>query len=224
MNNFQAGIEAYKAGENEEAEKYFRAALNENPKDEKAWQWLYQVSDNPSMRIACLKRILEINPANEQARQELNRITPRKLKPPPVKKYVVPTVSDETNNATQTRNILIGSLSIAVLCFICICAYVLYDPTDGTKDYSTMAFIQCRLYVEDRLVSPSTADFPSALLADVRDVGNNVFEIRSHVDSQNSFGAMIRTNYFCKIQYVGTAEDEESNSIYWTLLQLDFLE
>ena len=132
--------------------------------------------------------------------------------------------TNEKSNPALTRNILIGIGAIVSLCFICICAYAFYDPTNGTKDYKTMAFIQCQLHVQDRLKAPSTADFPASSLTDIRDTGNNVFEIRSYVDAQNSFGAMIRTNFFCKIQYVGTPQDDESNPAYWTLLQLDLLE
>jgi hypothetical protein len=228
MTKLQDGIEAYKKGKRDEARDYFRAALNENPKDEKAWGWLYQVSDYDDMRMACLNKILEINPANDKARQLLASMTPGKIVPPPPRKETVePTLPGSQNtkaNSKQVNNTLIGIGVILSLCFICLCAFWLYDPPSGPTDYKTMANIQCQLNVENRLKSPSSADFPSSLSTDIRDVGNNVFEIRSYVDSQNSFGAMIRTDYFCKIQYIGSEADDEADSRFWSLLQLDFAE
>jgi len=91
-------------------------------------------------------------------------------------------------------------------------------------DYKFMSDVICQLYVEDNLKSPSTADFPAPSLTDIRDMGNNVFEIRSYVDSQNSFGATIRTNFFCKVQYIGTPTDDESLPHNWQLLELKFID
>jgi hypothetical protein len=54
-------------------------------------------------------------------------------------------------------------------------------------------------YVEKQLKSPSTAKFPSLNKSKVKK-SNNVYEISSYVDSQNGFGAIIRSNYIVKIR------------------------
>lgn len=69
-------------------------------------------------------------------------------------------------------------------------------------------------FVKDRLVSPKTAEFPSIsesrciLLSDKK-----TWKIISFVDSQNRFGAMIRTKWYVKIMDTGNA---------WKLLDIKF--
>jgi len=74
MGNLQSGIAAYKSGKRENARKYLIAAVKENPKDENAWGWLYQVANNDNERIECLKKATAINPNNEKAIQLLNKL------------------------------------------------------------------------------------------------------------------------------------------------------
>lgn len=62
-------------------------------------------------------------------------------------------------------------------------------------------------FIEDRLKAPSTAKWGSMLgeFQDPRkcvtDLGNGRFECRGWVDSQNSFGAMIRTHFVSKVRH-----------------------
>lgn len=125
---------------------------------------------------------------------------------------------------TQQRNMLIGLGMVVSFCLICICVGAFFFSGNGAKDYKTMAYIQCQLHVQDKLKAPSSADFPASSSTNIQDAGNNTFEIRSYVDAQNSFGAKLRTYFFCKIQYTGTPKDDETNPRFWNLLQLDFIE
>lgn len=60
----------------------------------------------------------------------------------------------------------------------------------------------CKNLIRNQLKVPSTAKFP--LLPDVRVTSTNeFFIITSHVDAQNSFGAMLRYSYFCRLKYNG---------------------
>ena len=64
----------------------------------------------------------------------------------------------------------------------------------------------CRSLVERKLKAPSTAEFP----ADERLTGTPPpWIISGSVDAENSFGAMIRTQWVCEIRYtdrwIGTA-------------------
>jgi hypothetical protein len=52
-----------------------------------------------------------------------------------------------------------------------------------------------QLFVEERLASPQTADFPFGGYRHVKDLGNGRYEVISYVDSQNVFGAQIRTRF-----------------------------
>jgi hypothetical protein len=77
------------------------------------------------------------------------------------------------------------------------------------------AYTMAKQFVTDRLKAPSTADYPwySSDSVQVVHRGEGVFVVRAHVDSQNSFGAMIRTRFVCELK--NTTGDS------WSLISLD---
>jgi hypothetical protein len=79
-----------------------------------------------------------------------------------------------------------------------------------------MAGIQCEEFVKNRLKAPSTADFPF-LDRTVIPEGANTYIVRSYVDAQNGFGAMIRSDFRCEIRYNGGEDADITN---WTLVSL----
>ncbi len=97
------------------------------------------------------------------------------------------------------------------------------DGGDGTSSTSTKApdkidaWVMAQQFVEDRLKSPSTADFGSAFgdYQDpekvVTDLGGDKFSVRAWVDSQNSFGATIRTHFVCEVEYLGNERWQLNN-------------
>lgn len=76
MNNelVTQGIEALKAGDKVKARHLFISAIKQKPNDEEAWKGLYSAVENNEQRIRCLQEILRINPANENARQTLEKL------------------------------------------------------------------------------------------------------------------------------------------------------
>jgi len=225
MDNLQNGIAAFKAGKRDEARKLFIAAMKETPNDENVWGCLYQVSNNDNERIQALKKVVAINPQNGKAKELLDKLlAPPPEQSPPQTPAPAQKIETKKPDPIQQINTLIGIGSIVLVCFICICAFTMYEPPAGPKDYKTMSLIMCELYVENMLKSPSTADFPSSSSSNIRDLGNNIFEVNSYVDAQNSFGAVIRTNWYCKIQYIGTVEDEEGDPKFWNLLDIKLYE
>jgi hypothetical protein len=78
------------------------------------------------------------------------------------------------------------------------------EPEEPTTRY---AYIHCIHYVEQRLKSPSSAEFSSLsnsnvvkLKTTLRGGKNNIkYLVTGYVDSKNSFGAKIRNNYSCKV-------------------------
>lgn len=55
-------------------------------------------------------------------------------------------------------------------------------------------------YVLLQLKAPATAKFPSLYTAKLQKVENRTFIVTSYVDSQNEFGAMVRTNWVIKLK------------------------
>lgn len=83
------------------------------------------------------------------------------------------------------------------------------------KDHSSTAYYHTENWVKDRLVSPSTAKFPSRSERSnhVRRTEGQKYTIISYVDSQNRMGAMIRSTF--------VAEVEQVSENTWRLLSLD---
>jgi len=78
-----------------------------------------------------------------------------------------------------------------------------------------MAYIMMQGFVKERLVSPASAKFPRMNNYDVKiQKDEHIYFIQGYVDSQNSFGAMLRTYYSGAV----IQEDEK----YWSLFKLDF--
>lgn len=88
------------------------------------------------------------------------------------------------------------------------------EPWDQ-RDNSTMAYIQMERFVKDRLVSPSTADFPGVFdgVSDHVTRDGTTYTINSYVDSQNRMGGTIR------VRFNGTIEQVDDST--WRLINLD---
>lgn len=74
------------------------------------------------------------------------------------------------------------------------------------------AWSYATLFVERELKSPRSAKYPFAAASNgaVTYLGNDTYLVKSYVDSENSFGAMIRTNFTLTIK-----EDKATNK--WIL-------
>ncbi len=55
-------------------------------------------------------------------------------------------------------------------------------------------------FVEKNLKAPSTAQFPPLFKSSVKKIKSGHYSVSSYVDSQNEFGAMIRSNYIVELK------------------------
>lgn len=113
--------------------------------------------------------------------------------PPPIKGAEKPTDKTGCGGCLLFLAIPIGL--IAVLVFI---GSIFSGESDPADEQRGLARIYCERAVEQRLLSPSTARFSHD-----RTVGSNPFEVRGQVDSQNGFGATVRTGYGCTVTFTG---------------------
>jgi len=74
-NLIDKGIAAAKSNHKEEAEEWLSEAVSLDPANEYAWLWLSAVVEGPERQQECLRRVLEINPANTFARTGLSFIS-----------------------------------------------------------------------------------------------------------------------------------------------------
>ena len=80
------------------------------------------------------------------------------------------------------------------------------DPsTPVSKPHELSAielYVQAQGFVKQGLKAPSTAKFPLEPVSVGTD-GNGLYQVESYVDSQNSFGAMIRSEWMLNMRPVG---------------------
>jgi twitching motility two-component system response regulator PilG len=68
------GIAAARAGDKGRTRRLLREATGLDPKNELAWLWLAGVAESPQEGVACLERVLALNPANERARAGIHGV------------------------------------------------------------------------------------------------------------------------------------------------------
>lgn len=81
------------------------------------------------------------------------------------------------------------------------------SSTSNAGDDRDEAISVCRDHIRSMLKAPSTAKFSAE---SATDKGDGTFRVFGYVDSQNSFGAMIRSSWGCTARDQGTymtAED-----------------
>ncbi len=90
-------------------------------------------------------------------------------------------------------------------------------PTDDdvrNADLHIAAYQWAKEYVKDRLKCPSTATFPF-FPEGWSQFKDQIYVLRSYVDSENSFGAMMRTHFIIKIQFI---RNNATSQWDWTVL------
>jgi hypothetical protein len=78
----------------------------------------------------------------------------------------------------------------------------LKEQKDDRKNHNNEAWICAWIRVEGMLTSPKSADFEFGGATKLTTaLGDEKYEIKSHVDAQNAFGAEIRQNFECTVKY-----------------------
>lgn len=94
--------------------------------------------------------------------------------------------------------LLILAIPVGLIALLVFVVSIFSGDPDPADEQAGLARIYCERAVEQRLTSPSTARFNHD-----RTVGSNPFEVRGQVDSQNGFGATVRTGYGCTVTFTG---------------------
>lgn len=81
------------------------------------------------------------------------------------------------------------------------------------------AYVMAEHFVEQKLKAPKTADFPPLSRVKIYRIKGkpNMFGVRGYVDAKNSFGAEVRTQYLCELEYLGGKDKR------WRLVNLVFV-
>ncbi len=71
------GIRLLRGGRRQEAERALRIAVSETERSVEAWLWLSQAVETDSEKMTCLLNVMELDPRNAAARQQLNALQQR---------------------------------------------------------------------------------------------------------------------------------------------------
>lgn len=97
----------------------------------------------------------------------------------------------------KTITIFLIFVVVAVLVVVkCSCSN---DEENKIKTYDKIdALTHAQIYIKEKLKSPASAEFEGGTDGVIK-VNDTTFTVIGTVDSQNSFGAMLRSNYSCKV-------------------------
>lgn len=121
---------------------------------------------------------------------------------------------EKKTNTTGAALFTIGLIVFGVIIWFGITLSKNQSKSNVVSDYEIVN--ACEKFIENNLKAPKSAEFPPESKAVIDRIANNLFEVVSYVDAQNSFGAMIRTFYTCEVRhgYGGG----------WELIDLEFAE
>ena len=100
----------------------------------------------------------------------------------------------------KTDKRIVLALGILVLALVACGGTASVTPTPAANDFT--ACVMAQVFVEQQLKAPGTAKFQLCKDATIRRSGDQ-FTVRSYVDSQNSFGAMLRMDYVAVVEWTG---------------------
>ena len=99
--------------------------------------------------------------------------------------------------------LLLCIFAILVLLIFATIAESMPKPTPTLKTSNQYQAHQiCSQFIEKLLKAPSTAQFESMFDSEYNQLSKDQFEVWLYVDAQNSFGAMLRNDYYCKVTYL----------------------
>jgi len=127
---------------------------------------------------------------------------------------------EKTKEVNQGDKYIVVKLLFVLVCIIVIIYSVVSIFNTSTKttsksspeDYKREAYVMSQEFIQKQLKSPSTAKFPSYYEINVIQTDNR-YKVEAYVDSGNSFGAIVRTNY----RMILERNDNES----WTKISCD---
>lgn len=103
----------------------------------------------------------------------------------------------------KTGRVAMGCAVIVGFLFLAALIGSLLSPSSATKHDARGAYLVCWQFVRKQLRAPATASFPASNDPDVVSIhqGAGRYLVRAYVDSQNGFGAQIRTAFACDVTW-----------------------
>lgn len=105
----------------------------------------------------------------------------------------------QPSNPNKKAAIVLVFFFFIAIFFVIKCSFSGEEKVDSKNKHEKFdALVQVQDYVKSKLKAPSTTEFEGGTEG-VTKINDTTFTVIGTVDSQNSFGAMLRANYSCKI-------------------------
>ena len=125
------------------------------------------------------------------------------------------TVQPASKAPSKGAQIAAGIVALVVAAF-CLGGIAYYafgghrGSTPALTDRSLEAKSMCETFVKKQLKAPATAKFSEESAAKVSDAE---YTVAGSVDSQNSFGALLRSTFACDLTYDASKQEWTSKSV-----------
>jgi hypothetical protein len=124
-------VELAKAGRKRETHALLGQLVAAEPGNESAWLWLSACAGSLDERVFCLRKALEINPANPKAQRSLQRAldqgAPRVVQPPPLQVWVMQASAPPVQKKSRLISIL-ATLGLVALVFVILSLFGNHKP------------------------------------------------------------------------------------------------
>lgn len=107
--------------------------------------------------------------------------------------------AESTPPAKPKAKLGTGGLIFVGLIVLCCVGAIIKSQVGDKEPGDVDARVMCEQFVEDRLKSPKSADYSGESVFREGDV----WVVTGKVDAQNSFGAMIRNSFKCRMTVSG---------------------
>lgn len=74
-------------------------------------------------------------------------------------------------------------------------------PKQKPTHSAVAAFTVCQQYVQQSLKAPGSAKWPGGYSDYTQHLGGGRYRVTAWVDAQNTFGALVRTNFKCEVRW-----------------------
>lgn len=126
----------------------------------------------------------------------------------------------ESSKAVRVVSSVLGTLLLLGVVVGCA-AWLLGGSSDSKANKADLdkqtAVVMCQQFVGDRLKAPGSAKYSGVEDTKITPTsGTHGFKVVGYVDSENSFGAKLRSDYTCVVR--------TTDGIEWTLSSLNILD
>lgn len=115
----------------------------------------------------------------------------------------VPRASGVSTASPTTQSLPPGCQRALLVLLVCVLLGGLIDTIKGGHGDEHEAWAMAKQFVTERLKSPSSANFPYYDQDFVAKIDEHQFQVNAWVESQNSFGAQLRSPFRCTLTSKG---------------------